>query len=69
MQLYFWEQATAQTAACYVYVARLCSSVVPWLPSLILWLRKIGESSIDWNRSLRAKTQGGVSGGQILYFL
>ena len=48
---------------------RLCSSVVPWLPSLILWLRKIGECSIHWNRSLRAKTQGGVSEGQILYFL
>ena len=27
---------------------RLCSSVVPWLPSLILCLRKIEECSIYW---------------------
>ena len=41
-------------------------NAVAALLNLILLLRKIaiGESSIPWNRSLRAKTDGGVSGGQ-----
>ena len=35
-------------------------------PSSLLKLPiAIGESSITWNRSLRAKTEGGISGGQL----
>ena len=63
MQLYFWERAKA---ACYLYVAYV-RNVVAAILNLILLLRKIaiGESSIPWNRSLRAKTEDGVSGGQL----
>ena len=63
MQLYFWERAKA---ACYLYVAYVRNAVAAIL-NLILLLRKIaiGESSIPWNRSLRAKTEDGVSGGQL----
>ena len=63
MQLYFWERAKA---ACYLYVAYV-RNVVTAILNLILLLRKIaiGESSIPWNRSLRAKTDGGVSRGQL----
>ena len=63
MQLYFWERAKA---ACYLYVAYVRIAVAAIL-NLILLLRKIaiGESSIPWNRSLRAKTEDGVSGGQL----
>ena len=55
MQPYFWERAEA---ACHVYVAYVRNAVVAIL-NLILLLRKIvnGESSIPWNRSLRAKTE------------
>ena len=63
MQLYFWERAKA---ACYLYVAYVRNTVAAIL-NLILLLRKIatGESSIPWNRSLRAKTEDGVSWGQL----
>ena len=58
---YFWERAKV---ACYLYVAYVRNAVAAIL-NLILLLRKIatGESSIPWNRSLRAKTEDGVSGG------
>ena len=61
MQPYFGERAEA---ACYVYVAYVRNAVAA-IFSLILLLRKIAnrESSIPWNRSLRAKTEDGVSGG------
>ena len=63
MQLYFWERAKD---ACYLYVAYV-RNVVGAILNLILLLRKIaiGESSIPWNRSLRAKTEDGVSGSQL----
>ena len=63
MQLYFWERAKA---ACYLYVAYVRNAVAAIL-NLILLLREIaiGESSIPWNRSLRAKTEDWVSGGQL----
>ena len=63
MQLYFWERAKA---ACYLYVAYV-RNVVAAILNLILLLRKIaiGESSIPWNRSLRAKTEEGVIGGRL----
>ena len=63
MQLYFWERAKA---ACYLYIAYVRNAVAAIL-NLILLLRKIatGESSIPWNTSLRAKTEDGVSGGQL----
>ena len=63
MKPYFWGRAEA---ACYVYVAYVRNAVAA-IFNLILLLRKIaiGESSMPQNRSLRAKTEGGVSGGQL----
>ena len=54
--------------SCLLCLCCVCSlNTVAAILNLILLLRKIatGESSIPWNRSLRAKTEDGVSGGQL----
>ena len=57
MQLYFWERATP------MFVGSAVAAIFDFV------------SEKDWgvqhllDRSLRAKTHGGVSEGQILYFL